>query len=139
MNSLNNIITNELKKQPSIKRIYGVVTEVIRKHWDSGRISSLGKCKVRIIRDYNTIQEVEREIENQNIDTSKDITLLNWTKEELQVGDHVWVHYWNAVTDGYIAIKVGLSVITAYETIPYDRTLVDIGDIYIIEEGDNNE
>ena len=139
MNSLNNIITNELKKQPCIKRIYGVVTEVIKKNLDSGRISSLGKCKVRLIRDYNTIQEVEREIENQSIDTSKDITLLNWTKEELRVGDHVWIHYWNTVTDGYIAIKVGLSVISTPETIPYYRTLVDIVDIYTIGEGDNNE
>lgn len=40
-------------------------------------------------------------------ETSSVITLYNKTGEFLSVGDHVWVHYWTMVTDGYIAIRCG--------------------------------
>ena len=35
------------------------------------------------------------------------VTLPNKTNQILEVGDYVWVHYWQSITDGYIAVKNG--------------------------------
>ena len=43
-------------------------------------------------------------------DSDTQINLLNKTGEYLSVGDGVWIHYWKEISDGYVAIKDGLSV-----------------------------
>jgi len=43
-------------------------------------------------------------------DSDTQINLLNKTGEYLSVGDGVWIHYWKEISDGYVAIKNGLSV-----------------------------
>ena len=43
-------------------------------------------------------------------ESNAQINLLNKTGEYLSVGDGVWIHYWKEISDGYVAIKDGLSV-----------------------------
>lgn len=37
----------------------------------------------------------------------KSLTLINKSGELLATGDNVWIHYWNSLTDGYIALRCG--------------------------------
>ena len=94
MNELNQIITNRLKSKPHLRRKMAVVTEIIED-------TSNAKVKVAFKKDPEKYQE---------------LTLLNKTHETLHKDDHVWIHYWNTISDGYIAIKVGLS---KFNIIPY--------------------
>ena len=87
MNALNNIITARLDSKPRIKRIAAIVTEIVAN-------TDNGKVKVRFMNSKN-----EESV----------LTLLNKSRDELAVGDSVWIHYWNTVSDGYVAIKTGLS------------------------------
>ena len=87
MNGLNTLIMQHLKSKPKIKRIYGVIRKVVENTNDT-------KFQVSVFDNNNE---------------KYDIILLNKTKEALQEGDAVWIHYWDIVTDGYIAIKIGLS------------------------------
>ena len=140
MNVINQLITNELKKKSCIHRAYGIVTQVITVKGSDGQDKETGQFKVKIAKDYNEIKHIKELIDSGGeVDIPNCLTLTNKSHDTLEVGDYVWVHYWNMVSDGYIAIKVGLSVISMPETIPYYRTLVDIVDIYTIGEGDNNE
>lgn len=133
MNILNEMITKELKKKPCLHRAYGIVTEVITIADQLGQPKETGKYKVKIVRNYDEAKQVKHNIDSgYSIDTSKDITLLNKSHDALELGDYVWVHYWNTITDGYIAIKVGLSTYeSGEETRPYHRT-AHILDAYII-------
>lgn len=38
---------------------------------------------------------------------TKHLVLFNKSGEILEEGDHVWVYYWNALADGYIALRCG--------------------------------
>lgn len=75
-------INKESKGIDSMKRISGVVKEVYKDQYET-----VVKAKVQILQ--------------------KNVTLLNKTGETLAVGDNVWVHYWNDITSGYIAIRNG--------------------------------
>lgn len=76
-----------LKSKPKMKRICGIIKKVIEN-------TNNTKFQVSVFNNNNE---------------KHDIVLLNKTKEVLQEGDTVWIHYWNTITDGYIAIKIGLS------------------------------
>lgn len=125
MNVLNQMITNELKKKPLLHRAYGVVTS---------EVNSNGKYTVRIALDYDEVKRIKSEIERgEDIDTSRDISLINKSHDILVVGDYVWIHYWNVITDGYIAIRYGLSSLQPQnDNIPYHR-LSHIKHAYIIQ------
>lgn len=134
MKELNDIITRILKRQPCLKRAYGVVTgEVVT---DSG--VPTGKFKVRVTHDQEEIKKIQTVIEDGgNVDTSNDLTLVNKTIEleddVLKPGDLVWVHYWNTISDGYIAIRIGTSnLVSKPENRPWHRTAV-ITNVYIIK------
>ena len=87
MNGLNTLIMQRLKSKPKMKRICGIIKKVIEN-------TNNTKFQVSVFNNNNE---------------KHDIVLLNKTKEVLQEGDTVWIHYWNTITDGYIAIKIGLS------------------------------
>lgn len=87
MNELNGLIIQRLKSKPKIKRIMGVIKKVIENTNDT-------KYQVSIF---------------DKDDNKQNVILLNKTKDMLQKDDVVWVYYWKTVTDGYIAIKIGLS------------------------------
>lgn len=133
MDILNEMITKELKKKPCLHRAYGIITEVITRTDLTGEQKETGKFKVKIARDHDEVKQIKHDIDSgYSIDTSKDVTLLNKSHDALEMGDYVWVHYWNTITDGYIAIKVGLSTYeSGEETRPYHRT-AHIIDAYII-------
>lgn len=79
---LDDVFENQYKKRDTLKRVCGVVQEIIEG-------TSYGKAKIKI--------------------GNSSPILLNKTGEILNVGDHVWVHYWHSLMDGYIALRVGVS------------------------------
>ena len=139
MKELNEIITRILKQKPSIKRVRGIVTgEVVK-----GNNAPTGKYKVRITQDQEEIKNIQHSVENGvTINSSGDLTLVDKTHDTsvdiLKPGDTVWVHYWNTPSDGYIAMKNGLShlwdegdvrpwhrsatITDAYVIVPYNGT-----------------
>lgn len=133
MKELNEIITRILKQKPSIKRVRGVVTgEVVK---DNN--APTGKYKVRITQDQEEIKNIQRATQNGvTINSSSDLTLVDKTHDTsvdvLKPGDTVWVHYWNTPSDGYIAIKNGLSHLWSEADVkPWHRTTT-ISDAYVI-------
>ena len=98
LDNLNNIIDNNFEHTDCIKRKYGIVEQLI---YPPSYGSEYPKVKVNIC--------AGSEEEN-----TKSIILLNKTGEVLSVGDAVWVYYWNTITDGYVAIKIGLSTQSDY-------------------------
>lgn len=134
LNVLNKIISNRLKKKPCLKRVRGIVTDAVLKIDFTGREYVTGKYKVRITNNQDEIDKLIHDIqEGIEIDTSNDLMLINKTNDALYIGCHVWVHYWNTPSDGYIAIMNGLSRPPAQPSVPY-RAVLDIDDLYIIEE-----
>lgn len=93
LDSLNNIIDNNFKQVDCMKQQYGVVEQLV-----PSRASGYPRVKVNI----------HKELGEEN-EGAKSIVLLNKTGEYLSIGDAVWVYYWNTITDGYVAIKIGLS------------------------------
>lgn len=87
MNTLYNIIYRHLRGKTRLKRISAVVVEAVEN-------SNNTKFKVTYANSKN--DEIC-------------IQLINKSKDSLSEGDHVWIYYWNSVTDGYIALKNGLS------------------------------
>ena len=98
LDNLNNIIDNNFEHTDCIKRKYGIVEQLIH---PPSYGSEYPKVKVNI---YAGSEE----------ENSKSIILLNKTGEALSVGDAVWIYYWNTITDGYVAIKIGLSIQSDY-------------------------
>ena len=98
LDNLNNIIDNNYEHTDCIKRKYGIVEQLI---YPPSYGSEYPKVKVNI---YAGLEEKN----------TKSIILLNKTGEVLSVGDAVWVYYWNTITDGYVAIKIGLSTQSDY-------------------------
>lgn len=123
MNIINQLITNELKKKPCLHRVYGIIMQAITTKGADGKQKETGKFKVKIVQDYDEIKEIKKQIDNEEeVDVSNCITLLNKSHDHLAVGDYVWIHYWNTLADGYVAIKVGLSSFdSGIETVPYYR------------------
>ena len=106
LNSFNTIIDNNYKTLEHIKRKYGIVKELI---------PNTDSAKVRVkIRDLDK-EDDEEETES---DIKKTLLFLNKTGEKLRVGDHVIIYYWQTISDGYVAIKIGLS-----EEPPHKRNL----------------
>lgn len=133
MKELNDIIIKALKRKPCLKRAYGIVTaEVIK---EDGKTT--GKFKVRITHNQEEIHNIQYAIQHGiSIDASNDLTLVNKTIEleddVLKPGDLVWVHYWNTISDGIIAMKVGASnLVSKPESRPWHRTAI-ITDAYVI-------
>lgn len=133
MDLLNNLITTRLNQMPRIKRIIGVVKKVVE-DTDSAKV----KVKIRDINneDYIKPDEVDGESEQdeqEDPDEKHWLTLLNKSKDKLEVGDCVWVHYWNTISDGYVAIKIGLSKFKTSSAIVIVRPLhskTKVGDSY---------
>ena len=89
LNNFNCIVDKNYQSLETIKRQYGIVKELIA-NTDSAKVI------VKI-----------RNIEDDNDDKTKMITLLNKTGQRLKVDDRVWVYYWRTITDGCVAIKIG--------------------------------
>ena len=87
MNTLYNIIYRHLRGKTRLKRINAVVI---------GAVENSNNTKFKVTY-----------INNENDEVC--VALINKSQDTLSEGDHVWVHYWNSITDGYIALKVGLS------------------------------
>lgn len=77
---LNETFNGVYAENDSIKRVTGIIQSVVPD-------TNYGKAVVQI--------------------GNKSITLINKSKEFLAEGDHVWVHYWNSLADGYIALRCG--------------------------------
>ena len=98
LSSFNSIIDKRFSQIENIKRQYGVVKRLIP-NTDSAKVM----VKIR-----NIVDDDLTENENDNdLDEKNWITLLNKTGQRLNVGDTVWIYYWNTITDGYVAIKIG--------------------------------
>lgn len=78
---LNDIASDRVDKEDSLKRCSGVVESIVDN-------TDGGKAVVRCM--------------------NRSLTLLNKTGEILEVGDSVWVHYWGNLANGYIALRNGL-------------------------------
>ena len=89
LNDFNCIVDKNYQSLETIKRQYGIVKELVA-NTDSAKVV------VKI-----------RNVEDDNDDKTKMITLLNKTGQRLKVDDRIWVYYWRTITDGYVAIKVG--------------------------------
>lgn len=76
------LASSEIDKIDSVKRVSGIVKSVVPD-------TNYGKAVVTI--------------------GNKDLTLLNKSGEVLEENDHVWVHYWHSLADGYIALRNGIS------------------------------
>jgi len=87
LNTLYNIIYRHLRGKTRLKRINAVVI---------GAVENSNNTKFKVTY-----------INNENDEVC--VVLINKSQDTLLEGDHVWVHYWNSITDGYIALKVGLS------------------------------
>lgn len=78
---MNNFIQNELANNASLKRASGTVVSIVPD-------TDGGKAVVNIM--------------------GRKLTLLNKTGENLSVNDTVWIHYWDSLANGYIALRNGL-------------------------------
>ena len=77
---MNNFIQNELANNASLKRASGTVVSIVPD-------TDGGKAVVNIM--------------------GRKLTLLNKTGENLSANDTVWVHYWDSLANGYIALRNG--------------------------------
>lgn len=87
MDALYNIIYRHLRGKTRLKRICAVVI---------GAVENSNNTKFKVTY-----------INNENDEVC--VVLINKSQDTLSEGDHVWIHYWNSITDGYIALKIGLS------------------------------
>ena len=113
INYLQNIIDTEYKRKDVLKRKYGIVRQVF------------SYSKIEVILADEDMTEIQNElikkrskIDNGEIDEKdlpfenyRRLSLMNKTGEYLEIGDAVWVYYWKTLSDGYIALKIGLSKI----------------------------
>ena len=98
MEVLNELITSTLNKKTKMRRAMGIISGLIT-GTDTAKVKFMGK--------------------------TGEITLLNKTNDMLSLGDHVWVYYWNTISDGYVALKTGLSdfrFFHGYYSRPIDTT-----------------
>ena len=77
---LNDTFNGVYAQKDSMKRVTGVIESVVPG-------TDYGKAVVTI--------------------GNKSLTMINKSGEVLAAGDHVWVHYWNSLADGYIALRCG--------------------------------
>ena len=84
---VNQIIDSNFKRLPNLKRAYGKIKSIM---------SNNAKVLVEIL----STEEEEK---------NRELWFLNKTGEILAVDDLVWIYYWNTITDGYVAVKQGLS------------------------------
>lgn len=91
LNDFNNIIDYNYQALDTIKREYGVVKQWVP-YTDSAKV---------------VVKVLNRDDKDGEKETL--LTLLNKTGERLNVGDNVLIYYWNTLSDGYVAIKIGES------------------------------
>lgn len=124
LNSFNQIIDYNFNNLDNIKKEYGTV-EALVENTDSAKV-------VVKLRDYITGDEEDN-------DRNARFAFLNKTGERLSIGDNVLIYYWNTITDGYVAIKIGLStepIIHPDMTADYNFVMTDDLDT-ILEISDN--
>lgn len=92
IDSLNGIIDSNYKSLDTIKRVNGTVT---KSYPDIDSKIGYAKVVVKIVDFDNEIERL--------------LMLPNKSGERLGVGDRVLIYYWNTITDGYVALKLGLS------------------------------
>lgn len=141
---INNIIDFNYDKLENIKRVYGVVMEIIPLVDENGNelpYTHSAKIKVKIrdtdsLEDYISDEDSEYE---KTLKRKKWLTILNKTGEPLKVGDAVWVHYWKTISDGYAAIKIGESEERYAVTAQTAMTVTDDEDIIeALSDGEEN-
>lgn len=98
---LNGIVKQRYKTYPVLKRKFGIIKTVI----------SFGKAVVTL--EDEDMLDLQKDYKEQGEEyesnrKTRDLTLLNKTGVPLQIGDAVWVYYWNTLTDGYIAHVCGM-------------------------------
>ena len=98
---LNGIVKQRYKTYPVLKRKFGIVKTVIS--YGKAIVTLEDEDMLKLQRDY---KEQGEEYESNR--KTRDLTLLNKTGVPLQIGDAVWVYYWNTLTDGYIAHVCGI-------------------------------
>lgn len=110
---VNQIIDSNFERLPNLKRAYGKIKSIM---------SSNAKVLVEIL----STEEEEK---------NRELWLLNKTGEILAVDDLVWIYYWNTITDGYVAIKQGLSNTECKPAwMTYGWTMADAGDLEKLAE-----
>lgn len=90
LENFNRIVDYNYQALDTIKREYGTIKELVP-DTDSAKV---------------VVKFLNRNEDN-GIETI--LTLLNKTGERLQVEDNVMIYYWNTLSDGYVAIKLGES------------------------------
>lgn len=116
MSAINNIISQRLRGKTRLRRIKAVIVKAVEGSNDT-------KFEVSYF-------------ENEQ---DKKLVLLNKSHDVLAEGDHVWIHYWNTISDGYIAIKTGLSDFGVNDDEPIQRPMhseTSVGAAYSFDKGD---
>ena len=116
MSAINNIISQRLRGKTRLRRIEAVIVKAVEG-------------------SDNTKFEVSYFEDEQD---KKKLVLLNKSHDVLAEGDHVWIHYWNTVSDGYIAIKTGLSDFGVNDDEPIQRPMhseTSVGAAYSFDKG----
>jgi hypothetical protein len=80
-NYLDDIILCNLESKKRLKKSYGIVSKTIGKYTERVYV----------------------------ISNNREILLLNKTGEILEENDKVWIHYWDNIQNGYVALKVGVN------------------------------
>lgn len=96
LNYLNKIIDFNYEKLDTVKRVNGVIVKNISKKVTYGSYTYTGYSKYQV------------KIIDSDTDKTKIVNLLNKSGQRLSVGNRVLIYYWNTITDGYIALKLGL-------------------------------
>lgn len=65
------------------------------------------------------------------------ILLPNKTNQILEVGDFVWVHYWQSLTDGYIAVKNGSGEYRLGVGDDVNNSTISIENAFLLQEGNH--
>lgn len=63
------------------------------------------------------------------------VTLPNKTNQILEVGDYVWVHYWQNITDGYVAFKNGQGDYMLNVGEGVNNSTISIDNAFLLREG----
>ena len=128
LDCLNNIIDSNYKTIETLKRANGIIYRNISKPVTYGYYTFTGYSKYQV------------QIVDSDSQKVKIISLLNKSGQQLVVGDHVLVYYWKTITDGYIAIKLGLDKSLESSkpdrTLPYGYTMTN--DLRTVEKISNN-
>lgn len=101
----------------------------------------------KMLSKHSAIKRVAGKIESVNstytiavvsiVGSNVQFSLLNKSNQILEVGDYVWIHYWQTINDGYIALKNGSGDYQMSAGGAENNSIISIDNAFVLCEGEH--